>query len=43
MAEVLKLKELKAEEVPGDLKADTYFDFKAHPFAHQALLEHVED
>lgn len=35
----LKLKDLKKEEVPADLKAETYFDFKAHPFAHQRLFD----
>lgn len=40
MAEdVLKLMDLNAENVPADLKAETYFDFKAQPFAHQRLLE----
>ena len=39
MADVLKLTELKPADVPADLKAETYFDFAAHPFAHQALLE----
>jgi len=37
--EPIKLKELKKENVPTDLRAETYFDFKAHPFEHQALLE----
>ena len=40
--DVLKLKELKKEDVPADLRAVTYFDFKAHPFAHQALLEQTD-
>ncbi|MBM4048570.1 MAG: hypothetical protein FJ279_26000 [Planctomycetes bacterium] len=39
MAEqVLKLQELDASQVPQRLKADYYFDFKAHPFAHAALF-----
>ena len=37
--EPIKLNELKKEDVPADLRAETYFDFKAHPFEHQALLE----
>lgn len=36
--EVLKLKELGAEQVPQKLKAEYYFDFNAHPFAHAALF-----
>jgi len=39
MAEnVLKLMELDASDVPDVLKAEYYFDFKAHPFAHAALF-----
>jgi hypothetical protein len=37
--EVLELKELSKEDVPGDLRAETYFDFEAHPFAHQDLFD----
>ncbi len=37
--ETLKLMELSPEQVPADLKAETYFDFKAQPFTHQQLLE----
>lgn len=37
--EVIKLKDLKKKEVPADLRAETYFDFKSHPFEHQALFE----
>jgi hypothetical protein len=36
--EIIKLKDLKPEEVPACLKAEFYFDFKAHPFAHEALF-----
>ncbi len=36
--EILKLKELSAEQTPPQLKADYYFDFKEHPFAHSALF-----
>ena len=38
-AEVVKLKDLSADDVPADLRAETYFDFDAHPFAHRALLD----
>ncbi len=37
--EILELKKLKKDEVPADLRAETYFDFGAHPFKHQALFE----
>jgi hypothetical protein len=37
--QVIKLKEVKKEDMPADLRAETYFDFKAHPFEHQRLLE----
>lgn len=36
---VLKVKDLKKEDVPKELKAESYFDFKAHPFKHEALFE----
>jgi len=39
MAEVIRLKELPAGKVPEVLKYEFYFDFKAHPFAHQGLFE----
>jgi len=39
---VLKLKELRPEEVPAALRAESYFDFKAHPFTHQALFEQTK-
>jgi hypothetical protein len=35
----LNLTELDAAKVPQKLKAEYYFDFKAHPFAHAALFE----
>ncbi len=41
MADVVQLKELKKENVPDELRAETYFDFSAHPFAHAALFEGV--
>lgn len=37
--EVIKLEDLPKDEVPVDLRAETYFDFDAHPFAHKALFE----
>jgi len=42
MAEIFKLKDVAAEDVPADLRAETYFDFDAHPFAHQALMEQTK-
>ena len=39
MPGVIKLKELKAQDVPRVLKPEHYFDFKAHPFAHAALFQ----
>ncbi len=38
MADVIKLSELSPDQVPEKLKADYYFDFDAHPFAHSSLL-----
>ena len=38
----LKLKDLKREDVPELLRAESYFDFEAHPFAHQALFEETD-
>lgn len=38
MAEVIRLSELSADQVPEKLKCDYYFDFQAHPFAHASLL-----
>jgi len=40
--EVLKLKELRPAEVPAALRAEAYFDFEAHPFAHQRLFEETK-
>ena len=37
--EVIKLKDVEKADVPADLSVETYFDFKAHPFEHQQLLE----
>ena len=42
MSEVIKLKDVKKEDVPADLKAETYFDFKAHPFEHQSFIEEAK-
>lgn len=40
MAEnVIKLKDAKKQEMPPDLQVEAYFDFKAHPFEHQTLIE----
>jgi len=35
----LMLKDVPKEDVPADLKAETYFDFEAHAFAHKALFD----
>ena len=37
--EVLNLRDLAKNEVPEELKASTYFDFKTHPFKHQDLFD----
>ena len=37
--DVVKLSELSAEKVPEALRPEAYFDFQAHPFAHQALFQ----
>ena len=37
--EAIKLLELGPDEIPADLKAETYFDFEAHPFEHRPLLD----
>ena len=41
MAETVELKDLKKDDVPDELRAETYFDFSAHPFAHSALFDGV--
>ena len=38
MAEVVQLSQLSADQVPDKLRADYYFDFAAHPFAHASLV-----
>ncbi len=44
MAEdVIKLKDLKKEDVPKDLRAETYFNFKDHPFEHQQFIEQASN
>jgi len=37
--EVLKLAELDKADVPAAFRAETYFDFQAHPFKHRALFD----
>ncbi|NCO35759.1 MAG: hypothetical protein AUJ92_11530 [Armatimonadetes bacterium CG2_30_59_28] len=41
--EIIQLKDLKPEEIPDCLKAEFYFDFKAHPFAHEALFSRSDN
>lgn len=36
--DVIKLQDLSKKDVPRDLRAETYFDFGAHPFEHQKLF-----
>lgn len=36
--DVTKLQDLSKKDVPVDLRAETYFDFGAHPFEHQQLF-----
>ena len=36
---IIKLKDLSKDDVPPDLRAETYFDFNSHPFEHQQLFE----
>jgi len=40
--EVIKLQSLRKEDIPADLRAETYFDFNAHPFEHQSLFEKTD-
>ena len=40
--EVVKLKDVRKSDIPADLRAETYFDFKAHPFEHQRLFEQTD-
>ncbi len=36
---IIELKSLEKGDVPGDLRAETYFDFGEHPFAHRELFD----
>jgi NDP-sugar pyrophosphorylase family protein len=36
---IIKLKDLSRKDVPADLRAETYFNFTAHPFDHQKLFD----
>jgi len=38
VADAIDLVNLPAGDVPAQFRVDTYFDFKAHPFAHEALF-----
>ncbi len=38
MSEVIELLKLPADRVPAQFAVDTYFDFRAHPFWHEALF-----
>jgi len=38
LADVIRLSELRADQVPEKLRAEYYFDFDAHPFAHARLV-----
>jgi len=37
--EAIPLMDLPRDEVPADLRPETYFDFHAHPFEHRALFD----
>lgn len=37
--DVIKVNELKKQDVPDKLKWEYYFDFEAHPFDHKALFD----
>jgi hypothetical protein len=39
MADVIPLKSVPRDEVPAELRVETYFDFGAHPFWHEALFQ----
>lgn len=39
MTAPVRLLDLDPSKVPEALRAETYFDFRAHPFAHRALFE----
>jgi len=38
VADVINLLDLAIEDVPAPFRVETYFDMKAHPFAHEALF-----
>ena len=38
MADVIRLSDLSADQVPEKLRPEYYFDFDAHPFAHASLV-----
>jgi len=38
MAEVIDLLKIPASQVPAPFRVETYFDFKAHPFLHEAFF-----
>ena len=38
MVDEVLLKDLKADEIPDELKASSYWDFKAYPFEHDAIF-----
>jgi len=40
--DALVLADLRPEDVPEELRPESYFDFQAHPFAHQALFQRPE-
>jgi len=40
--EVIKLQSLRKEDIPADLRAETYFDFNTHSFEHQGLFERAD-
>jgi acetyltransferase-like isoleucine patch superfamily enzyme len=35
---IIKLKKISPNEIPADLRYETYFDFKRYPFEHQKLF-----
>lgn len=39
---VMKLADVARDDVPADLRSETYFDFEAHPFKHRELLEKTD-
>ncbi|MFQ6048747.1 MAG: hypothetical protein ACE5K7_05225 [Phycisphaerae bacterium] len=41
--QVIRLDQLGSQEVPAAFKAESYFDFHAHPFEHSSLLTTTKD